>query len=81
MNFYVRATGANRYAGGTDKWLKVRSIKKEVYAYVLEVRFNGSQKFVAIQKNGPTKNLEFGMGTWPNMQPISHVRLIEGMTK
>ena len=80
MNYYVRATGVNRYAGGTDKWLKVRGIKKEVYAYVLEVRIRDTQKFVAIRKNGPTANLEFGMGKWPNIQPISHVRLIEGMT-
>lgn len=79
MSYYVRATGANRYAGGTDRWLKIRSIKKELYAYILEVRIRGSQRFVAIKTNGPTANLEFGMGTWPNIQPASHVRVIEGM--
>lgn len=81
MNYYVRATGSNRYAGGTDKWLKIRGIKKEIYAYVLEVRIRGQQQFVAIRKNGPTACLEFGMGTWPNIQPASHVKVIEGMMK
>ena len=79
MDFYVRATGANRYAGGTDRWLKIRSIKKETYAYILEVRIRGQKKLVAIKRNGPTENLEFGMGTWPNIQPASHIRIIEGM--
>ena len=79
MNFYVRATGANRYVGGTDRWLKIRGIRKETYAYVLEVRIKGQQKFVAIKKTMATENLEFGMGTWPNILPVSHNRVIEGM--
>ena len=77
MSFYVRATGNNRYSGGTDKWLKIRNIKKEIFAYILEVRIRGQRKFVAIRKNEATENLEFGMGTWPDIQPISHLRMIE----
>ena len=78
MNFYVRATGDNQFAGGTDKWLKVRGMKEELYAYILEVRFNGQRKFVAMQKNQPTYNLEFAEG-WPGLKPVSYMTVVKGM--
>jgi hypothetical protein len=79
MHYYVRATGDNRYAGGTNKWLRIRNIKRYGYGYVLSVRINGSNKLVAVRKDGPTENLEFAMGTWPNLQPVSYKNVIEGL--
>jgi hypothetical protein len=82
MNYYVRATGDNRYAnGGTDKWLRIRKIKRYGYGYVFGVKINGQNKLVAVRKDKPTENLEFAMGKWPNLQPVSHKNVIEGMTK
>jgi len=81
MNYYVRATGNNRYAGGSERWLKIRKIKRYGYGYVLGVRINGQDKFVAIRKNGPTENLEFAMGTWPNLQPVTYKNVIEGLNE
>lgn len=78
MAYYVRATGDNRYAGGTDKWLKIRKVKRYGYGYVFGVRINGQNKFVAVRKNQPTENLEFAMGTWPNLEPVSYKHVIEG---
>lgn len=81
MNYYVRATGDNRHAGGTDKWLKIREVKRYGYGYTLSVRLRGQNKLVAVRKNGPTENLEFAMGNWPNLQPVSYKNVIEGFTK
>jgi len=80
MSFYVRATGANKYAGGTDRWLKIRSLKRKSYGYELEVNIRGNQMFVGIRGNGPTENLEFAEG-WPGLRSITHARLIEGMMR
>ena len=80
MNYYVRATGVNRYAGGTDKWLKVRGIEPAPIGYKIEVRIQGRKKYTNIPPKGNRcENLEFGMGTWPNIQPVSYLRVIEGM--
>ena len=76
MNFYVRAIGANRYAGGTDRWLKIHNIKRISYGFELEVYFNDTKKFVVIQSNQRTENLEFAEG-WPGLKPITHWRLLE----
>jgi len=75
MNFYVRATGANRFAGGTGRWLRIRNIKQKAYGYVLEVYFRGSKKFVAIKGNEETENIEFAEG-WPTLKPVSHTRVL-----
>lgn len=78
MSYYVRATGRNRFAGGTDKWLKIRGVKRNSYGYVLEVRIRGSRRYVTIPgKNQRCENLEFSSGNWPNVKPVSHLRIIE----
>ena len=82
MNYYVRATGVNRYAnGGTDKWLKIRKVKRYGDCYVFGVRINGQNKLVAVRKNEPTENLEFAGGNWPNLQPVSYLNVIEGFNE
>lgn len=78
--YYVRATGDNRYGGGTDKWLRIRGMKTHTDRHVLEVRIREHKMFVAVSKSQIPGNLEFGEGIWPNIKPVSHVRIVEGMT-
>jgi len=64
--YYLKATGANRYAGGSFSWLKIRGFKaikdknsgKEVYE--LEVRIRDQEKFVMVANPyGKLENLKF----------------------
>jgi len=77
--YYVKATGVNRYAGGTDKWLKIRDIWAENDYYVIVVKIRGMTMNAMVGIHGAT-NFIFGVGwppyqvTWPSvvqgLQPI-----------
>jgi hypothetical protein len=75
--YYVRATGNNRYAGGTTKWLKIRNIRKtgDIY-YEIEVRIRGLKRVVGVVKDNSFKNLEFAKG-WPGLMPVSCHTVLE----
>lgn len=68
--YYVRAKGANRYAGGTHRWLKIRSIEQEGPKLMVKIIFGGEEKYLALA-GSVAPNLEFSKGTWPDVQPIS----------
>ena len=59
---YIKATGANQYAGGSKNWLKIRSINDEGTSYTFHVVIRGMEKFVEITK----KSIKSGEGT-PNL--------------
>ena len=77
MRYYLKATGLNRFAGGTSNWLKIRSIRKglDSQGYVASVCFRGLIKEVYFKAND-TPNLIFAKGKWPNIRPISAMQLI-----
>ena len=68
--YYVRGKGANRYAGGTHRWLKIRSMEKEGPRIMIQVKFRGEEKYLALA-GSHQHNLEFAKGTWPNIEPVS----------
>ena len=79
--YYLKATGANRYAGGSVNWLKIRGFKaikdkdhgKEVYE--LEVKIRDQQKFVMVAKPyGKMENLRFRDETG---KPVSFITVIQ----
>ena len=74
MSHYIRATGDNRYAGGTGKWLKIKDHGRANIAVRLQVFFAGRVKYIDVV-DGLTDNLEFAMGTWPNAQPCSWAKM------
>jgi hypothetical protein len=74
MSNYIRATGDNRYAGGSAKWLKIQGHGTAAVAIRLQVFFNGRKRYVDVV-DGLTDNLEFAIGTWPNAQPCSWARM------
>jgi hypothetical protein len=73
MNFYVKATGSNRYSGGSLRWLKIRSIKKNETngVYEIGVRIRGEDKYTDVSKGNRPEQLKFKFGRWPNAQPIA----------
>jgi len=77
-NYYVRATGDNRFAGGgTSRWLRIRGIIEREDGYLeVEVSINGQKKYVALNNTAP--NLEFSKGIWPNAQPCSWLNVKKG---
>ena len=76
MNYYVRATGNNRFmGGGTSNWLKIRGIKKDKHGYEIKVKVNGHDSYIASNKD--PEFLEFGAG-WPGLMPVSFRRILRG---
>ena len=63
MKYYIRATGKNRYGGGTCKWLRITSVKDNV-AYFAKDNYG-------VDISGPCDNLEFRKGNWPDTEPCS----------
>ena len=56
--FYVRATGDNRYAGGSSRWLRIRSISAD--GSKLEIRTQRGPMFIGLPADGSVpKNLRF----------------------
>jgi len=75
--YYVRATGDNRYAGGTDKWLKIRSLRKcSKTSYEIGAIINGQEKFTFVNPNERIDHLEFAEG-WPGLKPIGFFTIIK----
>ena len=69
-NFYVRATGDNRFGQGTSKWLKIRSFTaRRNGTYSIGVFFRGQKKFLDLFVTDPN-NIEFAEG-WPSLKPVS----------
>lgn len=66
MTYYVKAIGNNRYAGGTDKWLKIRDIWSENDYYVIKVKIRGTDFYARVGIYGAS-NFIFGVG-WPPYQ-------------
>jgi hypothetical protein len=63
---YVRATGINRWLGGsTYRWLRIRSIKDDE----IKVVINGRAMYTKIHDQ--PRYLEFAIGKWPNVKPCS----------
>ena len=81
MKLYVRMNGVNRFAGGTDKWLKVRHIQKKLFDIVLEVNVSGQKRFLNFSNNRSPANIEFRIGEWPDTKPCSWDTVIQHMTK
>lgn len=69
--YYLRVIGINRFAGGTDKWLKIRDItKNQSGTYTLQVGIRGDNKFVDVDPDKDILNLRFAKG-WPSLMPVS----------
>jgi hypothetical protein len=79
-DFYVKATGDNRYGGGTDRWLKIRNIHKKGGGFEIEVRIRGQRKFVYVNNNEDIYYLKFAKG-WPGLMPVSYRTVLRGMVK
>lgn len=77
MRYYLKATGLNRFAGGTSNWLKIRSMRKgwDNNTYVATIIFRNSVKDVEFNMND-VPNLIFAKGKWPSIRPISAKQLI-----
>ena len=78
--YYLKATGANRYAGGSFNWLKIRGFKavketdygKEVYE--LEVRIRDRKSFVMVANPySKLENLRFKDETG---KPVTFIEVI-----
>jgi hypothetical protein len=75
---YVRATGGNRYAGGTNRWLRIRSLQRsDNGVYEIGVRFRGREMVTAVSKGNKPEYLEFRLGAWPNAMPINFGTVIQ----
>jgi len=78
MSYYVKATGANRFAGGTPRWLKILEVSKaQGDAYLIKIRINGSVMYVFANRKG-NKNLTFAKG-WPGLMPVSFNNVLSNM--
>lgn len=68
--FYMKATGPNKYGAGTPNWLKIRNVNVlRGGHFELEVKIKGQQKFVDLTAN-QAMNVIFGEG-WPGLEPVS----------
>lgn len=76
MSYYVKATGNNRFAGGTSRWLRIRNITVNNNIYTLEVRFKDMKYFVDMTNTSPPKYLKFAKD-WPALKPISFMEVIK----
>jgi len=76
MNYYVKAIGKNIFAGGTDKWLKIRKIWNMGSSYEIEVRVRNKKMFI-ITDNKP-ENIKFAKG-WPGLMPTSFNSVLKGI--
>lgn len=75
--YYVRATGDNRYAGGTDKWLKIRSIREISEAqFEIGAIINDQERFTIVNPKNRIEHLEFAKG-WPGLQPVGFYSILE----
>ena len=74
--YYVKAIGTNRYAGGTDKWLKIRDIWAENDYYVIKVKIRGMTFYANVGIHGAS-NFIFGVG-WPPYQ-VTWGTVVEGL--
>ena len=71
MKFYIRATGNNRYAGGSFRWLKIRSIaRSQSGIYEIGVKIKGNEMRTAVSAGIHPEQLEFRMGAWPKAIPV-----------
>lgn len=59
LKVYVKATGANRYAGGSCNWLLVRDLQKIKNSYFIEVKIKYGPRYIDIPKDMKTPNLIF----------------------
>jgi hypothetical protein len=75
-NYYVRAIGVNQYAGGTDKWLKIRDIWAENDYYVIKVKIRDMTMLANVGIHG-ARNFIFATG-WPPYQ-ITWGAVLEGL--
>jgi hypothetical protein len=78
MRYYLKATGVNRFAGGTNNWMKIRGLRKNNYtktSYSASIFFRGSAKVVDFDTDA-TPNLIFAKGIWPTIRPITAKQLV-----
>lgn len=59
LNIYLKATGANRYAGGSHNWLKIRGLEKTKNGYTIKVRIKWGIRYIDCNKDMITPNLIF----------------------
>lgn len=75
--YYIRATGDNRWLGGsTYRWLRIRGFKNNE----IKVIIYGSTRYTEIDPEGP-RQLEFAEGIWPDVNPCSWETVKRGLTK
>ena len=72
MRLYLKATGINRWAGGSSRWLKVRKIARTAEdTYELWVEIRGKEMFVELgdyaRKIGTP--VIYRVGKWPKTKP------------
>ena len=79
--YYVRATGGNRHAGGTSKWLKIRSLKQisETQCEISAI-IGGQEKFTIVNPKNRVEHLEFAEG-WPGLKPIGFLTILKKWKK
>jgi hypothetical protein len=65
---FLKATGNNRYAGGSKNWLRIRGIHKEGDAYELHVIIRGRKLQTTIRRKEYIEYLKFATQSG---QPIS----------
>ena len=79
--YYLKATGNNRWAGGSYQWLKIRGFKalknahskKEMYE--LQVKFSGKEQYMMIADPYETQlNVKFKDHT---DKPVSFLEVIQ----
>lgn len=69
--YYLRAVGQNKYGAGTDKWLKIRDVKKNKNGtYTMQVVIRGVDQYVDVDPSDNVRNLRFAKG-YPSLMPVS----------
>jgi hypothetical protein len=69
MTYYIKATGNNRFAGGTSNWLKIRGLELRPSGIAIRVRIRNKTMYVFVNNDFTPHNLIFAKG-WPDLQPI-----------
>lgn len=59
LKIYLKAIGANRYAGGSHNWLRIRELTKTKNCYTLKVKTRFGIRYIDCDKDMITPNLIF----------------------
>lgn len=76
MTYYVKGKRAYRGAGDVHRWLRIRSIGKDGNRVAISFLLAGQEKFMSLTY-GPQQHLDFGEGTWPNIDTVDWEYILE----